>query len=248
MIGIYKITNLINNKCYIGQSVDINRRFSNHKSYKLKNSDYPLYQAFRKYGIENFSFEVIEECSIAALDEREIYWIDYFDSYYHGYNQTTGGNSGNKNNVIKISKEDIELIYYLLMYSPLSQKEIAEMFEVGQDTISEINHGKTRINPKLSYPLRQYKGNKKQYFCEICGKEINRKAKHCIECSNKLRRVAERPSREELKDLIRNKPFTQIASQFGVSDNAIRKWCNSMNLPRTKKDINSYSDEEWNLI
>ena len=245
MIGIYKITNLINNKCYIGQSIDINRRFSSHKSYKLKNSDYPLYQAFRKYGVENFSFEVIEECSIAALDEREIYWIDYFDSYYHGYNQTTGGNSGNKNNVIKISKEDIELIYYLLMYSPLSQKEIAEMFEVGQDTISEINHGKTRINPKLSYPLRQYKGNKKQYFCEICGKEINRKAKHCIECSNKLRRVAERPTREELKDLIRNKPFTQIGILYNVTDNSIRKWCDAEGLPRTKKNINSYSDEEW---
>ena len=44
------------------------------------------------------------------------------------------------------------------------------------------------------------------------------------------------------------RPFTTIANQFGVSDNAIRKWCDKFNLPRKKIDINNYSDEEWALI
>ena len=66
MIGIYKIENLINGKVYIGQSNNIERRFSQHQSsYEQKRFlDKPLYKAFAKYGIENFSFTIIEECSI----------------------------------------------------------------------------------------------------------------------------------------------------------------------------------------
>ena len=63
-----------------------------------------------------------------------------------------------------------------------------------------------------------------------------------------MRRVVERPAREELKDLIRNKPFTEIGKKFGVSDNAIKKWCDAYNLPRKKKDIKLISDEEWQNI
>jgi hypothetical protein len=51
-----------------------------------------------------------------------------------------------------------------------------------------------------------------------------------------------------LKKLIRTKPFTQIGKQFNVSDNAIRKWCVSENLPTKKTEINKYSDEDWLLI
>ena len=63
-----------------------------------------------------------------------------------------------------------------------------------------------------------------------------------------MQRKVERPSREDLKQLIRTTPFTQIAQKYGVSDNAIRKWCVAMNLPNKKGDINNYSEEEWNLI
>lgn len=60
--------------------------------------------------------------------------------------------------------------------------------------------------------------------------------------------VTERPEREVLKEMIRNKPFTQIGNEYGVSDNAIRKWCLQYNLPSKKKDINLLSEEEWKLI
>lgn len=72
--GIYKIENLINHKCYIGQSVKIEQRWKNHKitakNLNDKNYDNPLYRAIRKYGIENFSFEIIEECSVNELNNR----------------------------------------------------------------------------------------------------------------------------------------------------------------------------------
>ena len=52
-------------------------------------------------------------------------------------------------------------------------------------------------------------------------------------------------TREELKSLIRTKPFTQIGTQFNVTDNVVRKWCDKFNLPRRKSDIQKYSEEEW---
>ena len=55
-------------------------------------------------------------------------------------------------------------------------------------------------------------------------------------------------TREELKKKIRTQSFLSIGKEFGISDNAIRKWCDKFNLPRTKKEIKSYSDKEWDLV
>lgn len=92
MIGIYKITNLINGHAYIGQSKDIERRWQDHQFYSNDNT--AIHTAFKKYGIKNFSFEIIEECSLEELDKKEIYWIKFFNTYYDGYNETLGGQGG----------------------------------------------------------------------------------------------------------------------------------------------------------
>ena len=60
-----------------------------------------------------------------------------------------------------------------------------------------------------------------------------------------MKRKVDRPSREELKNLIRNKPFTQIGQFYSVSDNAIRKWCKAYNLPHKREDIKNISNEDW---
>ena len=99
--GIYKVTNLINNKIYIGQSINIYQRWQAHKSTSLnKNSkEYNIYfhNALRKYGIENFNFEIIEQCVENDLDKREKYWIEYYNSYGRnfGYNESKGGDGYN---------------------------------------------------------------------------------------------------------------------------------------------------------
>ena len=85
-------------------------------------------------------------------------------------------------------------------------------------------------------------------YCLRCGKQINQQAKYCVECSHLIARKTDRPPREELKKLIRTIPFTQIAKKYGVTDNAIRKWCDTENLPRKKTDIQKYSDEEWTQL
>ena len=87
--GIYKITNLKNNMCYIGQAADIAARFKQHIKRGLgaeaatKNK---LYPAMFQLGVENFSFEIIEECSREELNAKEGYWTDYFESKDFGYN------------------------------------------------------------------------------------------------------------------------------------------------------------------
>ena len=90
---IYKITNKTNNKNYIGQtSRSINERFGEHlRDAYNRNSEQPIYRAIRKYGKENFSVELLEECNIADIDEREIYYINKYDTYNNGYNATLGG-------------------------------------------------------------------------------------------------------------------------------------------------------------
>ena len=92
-IGIYKIENLINSQVYIGQSVDIGKRWSTHIA-ELNNNYHHnahLQHAWNKYGEENFEFSIVEECDINQLNQREIYWISKFNSYEDGYNLTSGG-------------------------------------------------------------------------------------------------------------------------------------------------------------
>lgn len=93
----------------------------------------------------------------------------------------------------------------------------------------------------------EIKHGKKHYCCD-CGKMISKDAIRCPECASKFSRVVKRPNREELKQLIRNKPFTQIAKQYGVSDNTIRNWCELEHLPSKKTEIKKYGDIEWKKI
>jgi len=92
--GIYKITNKINNKVYIGQSKNIKSRIYIHKRDLKLNKHYnPHLQAsFNKYGIESFSFETVEICKESQLNNKEIFWIKKYDSFNNGYNLTNGGN------------------------------------------------------------------------------------------------------------------------------------------------------------
>ena len=86
-------------------------------------------------------------------------------------------------------------------------------------------------------------------YCINCGEKIDRGAVRCVECARKERRIVKnRPTREELKQLIRTLPFTKIGEKYGVNGNSIRGWCIAEHLPKTKKEIKSYSDEEWEKI
>lgn len=129
MIGIYKITNLINNKVYIGQSNNIERRFKEHQ-YKGESSGISLDVAIQKYGKDMFSYEIIEECSLEQLNNRETYWIQYYNSKETGYNCSDGGDQqsvGENNGRAKLTEQDVILIRKAYA-NHKKQKDIYELF------------------------------------------------------------------------------------------------------------------------
>lgn len=91
--GIYKITNQETGECYIGQAVDIAKRWKDHAKCGL-GIDTPannkLYKAIQEYGIWNFSWELLEKCSKEQLNEKEYFYIDLYDSKNYGYNSSSG--------------------------------------------------------------------------------------------------------------------------------------------------------------
>lgn len=266
MIGIYKIENMVNHKCYIGQAVDINKRWRRHReTYTDATSreyEYPIYRAMRKYGIDNFSFEVIEECLREELNEKEKHYIEKYDAFFNGYNQTLGGEGAVCTD--SMIKESVIGIIYDLENTNMLQREIAEKWGVDISSVNSINTGRTWHHNR-KYPIqdsflymkrlgKEYSGKRRnEWFCCDCGTQISRGSKRCNNCEAK-RRVKEnkqagnRPSREELKNLIRTESFMEIGRRYKVTDNSIRKWCISEGLPSKKKDINALSDEEWVLI
>ena len=96
MSYIYKITNQVNNKIYIGATTrHPSIRFDEHCSDAVRFPNRPFYSAINKYGIKNFKLDIIEECKSSELEEKETYWIEYYGSFKYGYNATVGG-SGKK--------------------------------------------------------------------------------------------------------------------------------------------------------
>ena len=118
--GIYKIENKINGLVYIGQSKDIERRLADHKriSHSPHSLEYnnQIHTAMREYGLDNFLYSIIEECSVNELNNREKYWIKYYNSYKKGYNGTEGGdfcevnNSGEHNGRAYMTQSEVEYI------------------------------------------------------------------------------------------------------------------------------------------
>ena len=278
--GIYKIANQINGKCYIGQSVNIKRRWRSHKTKSFNPLDIqyecPLYRAFRKYGLENFSFEILEECRKEELNEKESFYIKKYNSNLenYGYNLTPGGDS-NGPTLKKLTEEQLQEIFKFLEFSNLSQTEIAKKYGVTQQVISEINQGNEYFCEGKNYPIRLAsqamkisKAKKKindgreikewddllQFSvrkCQQCGKIFygEEDRKFCSQdCSHLARRVVLRPSREVLKAEVRQESFLSLGRKYKVSDSTIRKWCKAYNLPSKSSVIKSYSDEEWNEI
>jgi len=164
MIGIYKITSP-SNKIYIGQSVNLETRFKKYKNLNCKRQ-IPLYNSFMKYGYKNHVFEIIEECSIEQLNEREVYWGLYYDVLgKEGLNCRLGGanglcsektkqkiGQGNKNKIM--SKETRNNISKSLKNRPNTwvTKEIGNKISQGLKKHYENSENRE----KLSKGLKEY--------------------------------------------------------------------------------------------
>lgn len=92
--GIYKITNVLDNKAYIGRAVDVGERWKQHVKGMLRADEnkmtIPFYNAAFTVGAENFTFEILQTCDINELPRAESYWIDFYDTVTYGYNDKSG--------------------------------------------------------------------------------------------------------------------------------------------------------------
>ena len=240
--GIYKIENLINHKIYIGQSKTIEKRWRQEKERAFDKSSEEfsktLYKAFRKHGIENFSFEIIEKCDASLLNEREVYWIGFYNSYFDGYNETKGG-EGVLWFGISLTYEQVKEIQEILKTTNRTHKDIGQQFQVSENTICGINTGYYWYDSNINYPIRKTK--KEILYCSNCGKQLSKNSKTnlCQKCyAISQRKVSNRPSADELKEILieNNGNFAAVGRLFNVKDNTIRKWCKGYNMPTHTPD------------
>lgn len=145
--GIYKIINNLNKKIYIGRSNNIFARINSHKI-SSKNIKSPLYNAIRKYNIENFTYEVIEYCDVEEISKKEIYWIEFFNSANRliGYNL-----NDSEQGIIIVSKQTRNKISEKLKGNTNSKNKIRTKEHI--DKIIESN--KRRVwTEEQKYKLR----------------------------------------------------------------------------------------------
>lgn len=138
---IYKITNKLNGKIYIGQTLkSLEERFQKHCWKTTEKDKYhmnmAIKKAIRKYGKENFTIELIEEVNQELLDVREIYWISFYDSYNKGYNCTLGGKNGATRKNKLTWKEENEVIE--AKFLGFSIKEIGDAYNIDRSTVCNI--------------------------------------------------------------------------------------------------------------
>ena len=177
MCGIYKITNLVNGKVYIGQTNDIERRWKEHER-TFKNNDEVLYRAMRKHGFENFSFEILMLCEEDLLDLMEIYYIKMYNSYIYaensnGYNMTKGGEGIRGKKHSKKFKKFLSEIHTGKTHSEETKKKISESLkgennpfygkhhtEETKQKLREKNTGKTHSEETKKKMSESRKGKK----------------------------------------------------------------------------------------
>ena len=232
-IGIYCIENTLNHKKYIGQAKDIYRRWEEHKNKafnkreKSYNSD--LYKDIRNQGLNTFNFYILEECKLEELDEKEIYWINFYQTYPpelgKGYNIAEGGHGASKIPPPNFLNE----LFYLLKYTDLTQLEIADKLGITQSCVSTLNSGKYWKKEGIDYPIR--------------------KCSRAIKSKNKVKINYNLPSKEELLYILYNyQNLNKVASYYGCTTNNLKIWMRKYNISSVRlKYINLYRVEYLHL-
>lgn len=175
MIGIYKIHNNLNGKEYIGQSNDIYRRWKEHCSpSRYLTSRIPVDAAIHKYGKENFTLTVVEECPLEKLNKRETYWIHYYDTVNKGYNCTYGTDQevqGEKNPNAHLNEKDVYFIREVYNDHLMSSKECWQLFKdrITWNSFMSVWQGISwsHIRPEV------FTEENKNYYLRLAARKVN---------------------------------------------------------------------------
>ena len=163
--AIYKITNLVNNKMYIGQTIHPDRRWTEHKQKARHGQDkFPIHLAINKYGEENFLFEIIEWTENYNEEEKRL--IKELNTLSpNGYNLGEGGENhvmyGEDNPKNKVKNNDVLLIIQDLKNNKMTDRDIAIKYGLTDKIIADINHGYSHKQDNETYPIRIRHGSQK---------------------------------------------------------------------------------------
>lgn len=245
MTGIYKITSP-SGKNYIGQSINIEKRFKQYFFLNCK-QQYKIYNSLKKYGVENHIFQVIEECNIELLNERERYWQDFYNVIKNGLNlkltKTTDKNgffsSEIKNKISLANKGKTRTEEQIKKMSELSKGRTPynkglKMSEEQKNKLSKIHSGKKRK------PLTLETKNKISF-----SQKNKPRKKHTDESKNKISLALKGRNGNPTRSLL------LIDLDTGVFYDSIREYCNLYNLKHpTIYNIlkGKYKNEKFNNL
>ena len=247
MVGIYMFTNRCTGKSYIGQSKDIDRRYKDHRF--RTDEDSLFHRELRYYGFHNFDFCVLEECCVHELNDKEIHYIKEYNTLFpSGYNVSPGGTLPHTNTLK--SFDDVEAIIGLLRENTMTNIQIAEMYGISDQMVSDINCGRCWRQDGLNYPIRDGRHKRvcideqfnrawfsKQRVCINCGRIITNTSTTglCRSCFD-LDIASHIPTKQDLEIELRNGSFESVARKYGVSSKAVRRWCDKYGMSRHAKD------------
>lgn len=214
---IYKVTNNFNNKIYIGQTIQpYQKRWNHHLEESKLGSETKFHRAIRKYGKDAFRVEVIEEIPNEDLNEREIYWIDYYNSYNNGYNSTPGGDNPPRNDIPVICIET-NTIYN-------SCKDAERKTGISSVRISEcVRHAYNRLTVNNLHWMTVEEYNKTGYIPKKSKNEINSKKVICVETGIVYNSILE------------------ASKKTSISRQSIRRSCENITKNPTKFHWNYYN-------
>jgi len=220
--GIYKITNPLG-AIYIGKSKNIISRFKNYKHLKENNKQTKIYNSLQKYGWDKHIFEIIEECNEDQLNDREIYWINHYNSYHYnnntfGLNLTKGGEGGN--GVVRTEQMKIDhslkttgkirsMESRLLVSKALSNK--SKPINFGDKLSEMINRPNLEKTEKNKDP-NHYLSNKTR------PQWVKDKIKAGIELNKKSK------STTTIEKMRKNSRWNKCVGQYDLQGNFIKEW------------------------
>lgn len=251
MTGIYMFTNRCSGKSYIGQSVNIEKRYDSHL-FKLSEKSL-FHDELRYYGIQNFDFEILEECNVQDLDDREMFYIKKYNTISpNGYNLTAGGGNSPHLNSLK-SFEDVDRIIKLLKEDTMTNGQIGAIFGISDQMVSDINSGRSWKRDGQKYPVRDGRHKRicgddidvrfsnawfsKGRICSCCGAIITNTSKTgmCRGCYDDSRAL-NIPTKEALESELRHNSFESVAKNHKVTSNSVRKWCRKYGMSDRAED------------
>lgn len=212
--AIYKITNQLNDKIYIGQSQHPERRWVEHCCHANNNTDdYPIHLAIKKYGKDNFSFEILEWTE--DYNQREKDLIKQYNSFSpNGYNLAEGGPSpvfyGEDHPNCKISNADVLNVIRELQENKITDRAIAKKYGISDKIVADINHGYSHKIEGVDYPIRIKHGSQK-----LTEDQAN-----------------------QIKSLLKNsnQSYSQLGQQFGVTKGTIYQINRGTNFKRPNEE------------